>query len=197
MNVGGTVIGILGVWFLAALVVGQLGVLAGAPPLAVPGMLWGLTGLVLLAFWRWSELRAWVLSVDIRRLVAIHVTRFVGIYFLILYGRGELPYAFAVPGGWGDIAIATLALGVIALAPLRGRGGWWAYYLWNVLGLADILMVVITAARLGLSDPPSLRALTQLPLSLLPTFLVPIIISTHVMLMIRLRGRLAKRSEWF
>src|SRR5256885_15852628 len=39
--------------------------------------------------------------------------RSVGVYFLVLYGRGELPFDFAVPGGWGDIAVATLALGLI------------------------------------------------------------------------------------
>ncbi|MFL5495735.1 MAG: hypothetical protein ACJ8DC_15225 [Gemmatimonadales bacterium] len=34
-----------------------------------------------------------------------------------------------------------------------------------------------------------LRALLRLPLSLLPTFLVPLIIASHVVLAIRLAGR--------
>jgi hypothetical protein len=34
-----------------------------------------------------------------------------------------------------------------------------------------------------------MRALTYLPLSLLPTFLVPLIIATHVMLFLRLRAK--------
>ena len=62
-----------------------------------------------------------------------------------------------------------------------------AITIWNVVGLIDILLVVATAARLGLQDPDQMRALTVLPLSLLPTFLVPLIISTHVIIFFRLR----------
>jgi hypothetical protein len=50
------------------------------------------------------------------------------------------------------------------------------------LGLIDILFVVITAARLGLKDPDSIQALTTLPLSLLPTYFVPLIIASHGMI---------------
>jgi hypothetical protein len=39
------------------------------------------------------------LNLDVRWLVALHLCRFVGFYFLWLYSSGELPYAFAVPGG--------------------------------------------------------------------------------------------------
>jgi hypothetical protein len=61
-----------------------------------------------------------------------------------------------------------------------------AYSIWNVIGLVDILFVVATAARLGLTAPESMRALLRLPLSLLPTWLVPLIIASHVLLGIRL-----------
>jgi hypothetical protein len=45
------------------------------------------------------------------------VTRFVGAYFLVVYYRdAALPRAFAVPGGWGDIIVATLALGLLVAA---------------------------------------------------------------------------------
>jgi hypothetical protein len=54
------------------------------------------------------------------------------------------------------------------------------------LGLIDILIVVTTATRLALRDPDSMVALLQLPLSLLPTFLVPLIIFTHLIIAIRL-----------
>jgi hypothetical protein len=91
-----------------------------------------------------------------------------------------------VPYGWGDILVAVTALILVAAAPTRGPGGWWAYLVWNAAGLVDILLVVATAARLALTLPGSMRALTGLPLSLLPTFVVPIIIATHLIIFARL-----------
>jgi hypothetical protein len=55
-----------------------------------------------------------------------------------------------------------------------------------VFGLIDILFVVVTAARLVLADPASMSPLLRLPLSLLPTFLVPLLIASHVVFGIRL-----------
>ena len=57
----------------------------------------------------------------------------------------------------------------------------------------DILFVVVTAARLGLADPASMMELTHLPLSLLPTFLVPLIIASHVVVFVRVRQRSARQ----
>jgi hypothetical protein len=59
------------------------------------------------------------------------------------------------------------------------------YWIWNTLGLVDIIFVVTTATRLALRDPDSMVALLQLPLSLLPTFLVPVIMFTHIVIAIR------------
>lgn len=128
----------------------------------------------------------WIDRLDLRALVLLHVTRFVGFYFLILYRRGGLPYAFAVPGGWGDIIVAALAL-VVCFLPMKDSARRRAITIWNVIGFIDILMVVTTAARLGLQNNLQMRALTYLPLSLLPTFLVPAIIATHVIIFLRLR----------
>ena len=38
-----------------------------------------------------------------------------------------------------------------------------------------------------MEDAARMRALTHLPLSLLPTFLVPVIITTHIVIFLRLR----------
>jgi hypothetical protein len=108
------------------------------------------------------------------------------VYFLILSARGELPGGFAIPAGWGDIAIASGALVFVLLVPdlLAHRT---ALLLWNLLGLVDILFVVASAARHVLAAPESMQALLVLPLGLVLTFLVPLIIATHVWLFQRLR----------
>ena len=172
-------------WFIAAEVAGQRLTLQHLPPPATQGILFGLTALLLYGYFRLAPLRAWVDSLDLRALVLLHVIRFVGVYFLLLYRRGELPYSFAVPGGIGDIVVATFAL-VIVFAPLAEPQRLRATSIWNVAGLVDILLVVSTAIRLTLADPSQMRALTRLPLSLLPTFLVPLIIATHIVIFTRL-----------
>lgn len=173
-------------WLIAALLVGRFELLARIPRPWVQVVLFGLTAIILLLYFKVAGLRTWIDGLDLRALVLLHVTRFVGFYFLLLYRRGELPYAFAIPGGWGDITVAALALPV-CLLPMVDATRRRAITIWNVIGFVDILMVLAAAARLGLQEPAQLRALTYLPLSLLPTFLVPLILATHVMLFVRLR----------
>ncbi|MFB3147595.1 MAG: hypothetical protein ACE10J_02910, partial [Thermodesulfobacteriota bacterium] len=162
------------IWYALAIFAGGSGfTLRMVPPLPQI-VLFGLVVLLLLLYWLSQSFRMWVLSVNIKLLIAVHLTRFVGFYFLFLYSRGQLPYDFAVLGGWGDIIVATAALLVILLAPLVGKSGWIICLVWNLIGLVDILFVVATAARLVIADPQSMSELLKLPLSLLPTFLVPI-----------------------
>jgi hypothetical protein len=106
----------------------------------------------------------------------------VGFYFLVLGARGELPHDFATPAGWGDILVASLAVLLLISGPPATLQHRRLYLVWNALGLADILFVVGTAARLAIVDPDSMKTLLVLPLSLLPTFLVPLIITSHLLL---------------
>lgn len=173
-------------WLAVSLIVGELRILQSMPPVVVPLLLWAITGVFLIAYFRSHALRYWINQLDLRWLVAIHLTRFVGVYFLILYRRGELPQAFAVPGGVGDSIVALAAFALIAL-PLASGHRRRAIAIWNAMGLVDIVFVVMTAARLNLADPAQMRALTYLPLSLLPLFIVPLLITTHVILFLRTR----------
>jgi len=181
------VVGLL--WLAAAIVLGATGHTASWRPPIPQLVLAGLTVLLLAAVVVRPRFRHWLATLDLRFFVAVHLTRFVGAYFLILYYRDRaLPRAFAVPGGWGDIIVATLALALLAAGGALDRrprlvGAW------NALGLLDILFVVATAARLAVADPDSMSALLHLPLSLLVTFLVPIIIANHVVVFWRITAR--------
>ena len=173
------------VWLGAAIGVGGAGALVGLRPPWPQAIMVGLTLLSLLLLYRVRPIHSWAMRVDPRVFVAFHLTRFVGIYFLVLYARGELPYEFAVIGGWGDIIVAVAAIPLILTGPSTPRRR--PFYLaWNVVGLVDILFVVATATRLALADPTSLAPLLRLPLSLLITFVVPIVIATHIWLFRRM-----------
>ena len=175
---------ILLIWCVSAVLFGAFGVIASLHPPVPQVILFGLVALLLIAYGFSSEFRLWISSVPLAWLVSVHLVRFVGFYFLWLYEHRQLPFAFAVLGGWGDIVVATLALVLLVLRP----GSRAIYHVWNTIGLADILFVVSTATRLALADPSSMEALLRFPLSLLPTFIVPIIIFTHVVIFLRLKG---------
>jgi hypothetical protein len=156
---------------------------ASAP--AVAAIVWTLTALVLFACWKISPIRVLALNVDVRWLVLLHVTRlFAGAYFLVLCQHDQLPCGFARPAGWGDIVIAVLALAV--LGATRTQFAKTLLLTWNILGLIDIIFVVLNALQFGLNDWQSMHALRELPLSLLPMFLVPLIIASHVLIFVRL-----------
>lgn len=182
------------VWGALALVAGATGAVARSP-VPPPIILVGLTAAGLLA-WRGSaKVRAWVRAVSPRALVALHLVRFVGAWFIVLYRRGELPFAFAVPGGWGDIVAAAVAAGLLLGAfPAHTSGRRGALYAWNALGLLDILYVVTSAARFFFADAGQLAPLTRLPLSLLPTYVVPLIILCHIRIFGWLRE--SGKSRW-
>jgi hypothetical protein len=172
---------ILVVWFWIACVFGGAGSLREAPAIAIPLVIGALTALSLCACAYVPSLWAWALKVNVRWLVALHISRFIGIYFLLLSNRG-IPASWALPAGLGDIFIATCAA-LIVLRHVEGR----AVLIWNTAGLVDILFVVLSAMRLGLKDWYAAAFLRELPLSLLPTFLVPLVIASHIWIFVRAR----------
>ena len=173
-------------WLLAVVVVARFGLLQGEFP--VPQAILVVMAAVFgFAVARVPAIHDPFWSCDIRWLVAFHITRLVGFWFISLYRQGRLPYDFAVKGGVGDITVAGLAI-LVLLIPREAGYRAAALQVWNVLGLADILFVVGTAVRLMLADRNSLDELRHLPMSL-PTFLVPIIIVTHGIIGMRVRRR--------
>jgi hypothetical protein len=177
---------ILVAWLFLAVALAGLFRNASAP--AVAATVWILTGLALFGCWKVNAIKAWALAVNVQWLILFHLTRLIaGVSFLILCGRGQLPCAFANSAGWGDIVVAFLALAVFAV--IRASFGKAIVLVWNAVGLLDIVFVVSRALRFGLQDWQSMHTLRELPLSLLPMFLVPLIIASHVVIFVRVARR--------
>jgi hypothetical protein len=142
---------------------------------------------------RWTALREVTMGADLRLLTLAQTWRVGAVTFLILHARGLLPGAFALPAGWGDIAVgATAPLVAPGLSPRRSIGRR-LFMTWNVLGLLDLVMAVTLGV---LSSPGPLGVLagevtTQLmgrfPLSLVPTFFVPLLAILHLASLARAR----------
>jgi hypothetical protein len=176
------------VWFALACAAGATGRVSTLTPPQPQLMIAALSVLLLVSGWVLPGLRAWVRVVNLRGFVAFHVTRFVGILFLLMSARGELSPEWAVPAGWGDIAVALGAL-LIAVFMRRPETRPDLVRLWNLIGLIDIVAVVVTAARIGLRDPAGLAPLLRFPMSLVPTFIVPVVFATHCWMALRLQPR--------
>src|SRR5438046_3335235 len=87
----------LAVWLCLAIAFGLAGWFEGASAPGIAATVWGLTIGALLLCAAVPIFRKWATTVDLRWLVALHLTRFIGFYFLYLTRRDELPSAFAVP----------------------------------------------------------------------------------------------------
>lgn len=178
------------VWIAAALALGFLGAFPRAPFLAPLSVLLGSVALIG-AGRRAGPARTARLTTR-AVLVGQSLRAPIGALFLVELERGNLPATFAVRAGWGDIAAGVGAL-ALALSIRGGREPRRALAIaWGLFGLVDILLVAGTAAFLaiGRRDPLLLAAFDRFPYGLLPTVVVPLVISTHVLLLARaLRGR--------
>jgi hypothetical protein len=195
MNSGSkTVAIVLAVWFCLALGLGLSGLFRPASAPVIGATVWALAALALFLSWKVSRVRAWASVVDLRWLLGFHLLRLVaGIVFLVDFRAGLLAPAFARPAAYGDITVAVLAFFILVIPPISKSRR--LLFFWNSLGLIDILFVVVNALRVGLRDWPGMAPLREFPLVLLPTFFVPLIIASHVLIFVRLAIRDSMTSE--
>lgn len=177
---------LLGAWGLLAALAGAGHLLAHLPPAGAPMLIAGLTLTFSFALARADWLKAALAAVSVRAILAAHLMRFIGFYFLWLQTQGRLPAEFAQRAGWGDIAAAAGALGLLFWP--EGAGFRRALFGWNLFGAADLLVAVSTAGRLNLTRPGSMIELAGLPLTLIPLWVVPVLLSSHIYLLRSRRG---------
>ena len=175
---------ILAGWFALGLALALAKVIGGRPPLAAIALTVQVGGGVA-AYRLVPSLRAAVDALDLRVLILFHTVRApIGAAFLVLMTRGMLAPTFAMRGGIGDLVAGLLAL-VAAGFVARRR----LVLAWNAYGLLDIAVTVATAQKLALidHDPLMLGAFEIWPFGLLPFFVVPLVVLTHLAIFVRLR----------
>jgi hypothetical protein len=138
-----------------------------------------------------SIVRGRLQSAPLSALIALHAIRLLGVLFVLFYAAKRLPAPFAPVAGWGDIAIGATALPIafwVARQPDTARS---AVLVWNVLGLADLVLAVSLGAlsapgpiRMLFGDPSS-ALMGSLPLILIPCFLVPSLSFVHLVVFYR------------
>lgn len=176
----------LALWGGAATIAGGFQLLVHLPPVGAQLLIAGLTVTFSVALAAVGWLREAAAAVSVRTILGVHVFRFIGGYFLWLHAQGRLPAEFASRAGWGDIVAAAGAL-ILLIWP-DGPGFRRALPWWNLVGATDLLVAVGTAGWLNLVRPGSMVELTRLPITLIPLWLVPVLLSSHILLLRRQFG---------
>jgi len=196
------VFGIVGIWFLLAFVGGMLGIFnkPDTPyvPLFVLVPIIGFT----LAYSLSMQMRHAVNQIPLLLITISHVWRFVGIGFFVGAILNVLPPQFGYPEGLGDVVTAIFCIPLAfaickkSFSP-RLRT---AFIVWNVFGLIDLISaislgILYSQGSLGiLRTDLSTAAMTTFPVSLIPTFFVPLFILLHLLALNR-SGELAIATD--
>jgi len=184
------------VWVVAVFALAARGFFAPASTLGVPPIAYAFIPMALgyLAYLSSRSLRAVVHQIPLDWIIGFQLYRVLGVVFLVEWWLGALPAVFALPAGVGDVAIGIAAPSVAALIARGAPNARGAALRWNLFGIADLvaaltLGVLTVPGQLHLLslDAPN-RAVTMLPLVLIPTILVPLSILLHLVGLHRLRG---------
>ncbi len=192
-----TLLALMGaIWLLAIVVAGAAGVFEagrGRPPVALLAALVVPLAVFLLAYRLSTEFRRVVLGLDLRLLTAVQIWRVLGGTFLFLYAFNLRPALFAFSAGLGDLAVGVAAVFVL-LAMIDRHPNWRRrLLLLNLGGLLDFVGAVATGvltsnSSLGFFAPATpMPSMGMLPLSLIPTFMVPLWIIIHFASLLQLR----------
>jgi hypothetical protein len=194
-------LGLLVVWLAAVATASALKLFdTNAPgPKGVPALLGLAVTVPVLVFLVWlrrsRRFREYIFSLNPAMLTASHTWRIEGSVFLVLWAVGRLPGVFALPAGIGDMVIGFTAP-LIARAFSRGKISSGAFVAWQVLGIADLVIAVSTAvlsssSRLGIlaHGGVTTRIMGLLPMSLIPTFAVPLMVILHLICIAQVRAK--------
>jgi hypothetical protein len=174
--------GLIFVWFLFSLTASALHLFKTEPEQPpLPVGLAVLIPIVIVGVWSAvsRSFRQFLLELNPRTLTIVQAWRIAGFVFLVLYAYGILPGQLALPAGWGDIAIgATAPLVALKLANPNYRK---SFILWQLLGITDLVNAVGMGVAAGFINPHGTptSAMTVLPMSLIPTFAVPLFMILH------------------
>lgn len=163
----------------------------GTPPIPL-GMAVALPiALFVLWFTASRRFRQFALSLNPIALTIAQTWRVGGIIFVTLQVFHILPAVFAQPAGWGDFFIGVTAPFVAFYLARPGHKK--IFIAWNIAGIVDLVnaitLGVLSSSAVGVLRPSvSTDAMTVLPLSLVPTFAVPLLLIVHFILMAQAMG---------
>jgi len=175
-------------WMMLDMFLASMGVFQARTDRKVPFIAFGIGIPIIVGIWmiRRSEGFQEVLrAVPHSWLVGIQAYRGLGSMFLVLCGMKLLPGAFALPAGFGDVVVGLTALLVAAIYAGGYRNRDVLVVLWNILGIAD-LIVAVASGFLSAPGPLQMLSFAQpnylagaYPLVMIPLYAVPLSVVLH------------------
>ncbi len=127
-----------------------------------------------------------------RNLILLNLWRLVGMVFLMLMANGQMPALWALPAGIGDVIVGAAAPWIARdVETPQGRR---RAIIFNLFGMADLVVAVGLGTMTSpgpaqvFETTPTSELVTQFPLALVPTFLVPLAFALHVVSLWQLFG---------
>jgi len=181
-------------WFLAAFALSASGWFERftSATLFGIGALASASGFTIL-HWLSSRFRGFTRARGLKRLTRAQILRLFGTLALVKANQHILPALFAIPTGIIDIAIAVASLFVAArLVSPQGQPqpGFVAFHIAGLMGLAvSVTMAILTSSTwFGLAeDGISSQPMTWFPMSLVPTFIGPLVLVCHLLALVAAR----------
>ena len=181
MNYRKLTIALITGWFVFALSASALGAFRNDTRIGIGVAVGALTPILIFLVWFGASktFRQFALSLNPAVLTSVQTWRIIGFTFVLLEARGLLPAIFAWPAGYGDMTVGITASFVAWKTANRGHRN--AFIRWQMLGMADLITAVSLGATAGLLRPQgvSTALMTVLPMSLIPTFFVPLFMIFH------------------
>ncbi len=129
--------------------------------------------------------------IKLEQLILIHIFRFVGVFFFLAYYYNSIPKEFAYIGGSGDILTAILVIPVVVALRKGISFAKQLVWIWNIIGLLDILSVLTTATiltRIAVENSqPGVQQFGTFPFSWIPAFAPATIIFLHLLIFRKLK----------
>jgi hypothetical protein len=191
-----------GAWFAVVTVLAAAGLFTsrlGTPAIGIfvvgPVLLVAATGL------HAGVMHRLAIGIPLAVLVVVNAGRLLGAFFLLLTADGRLSPTFASTAGWGDITAAVLSLPVAWLVHRRAPGWRPLALAWNAFGFVDLLVAVTLGVGSQPAFPlrfifeePGTALMASLPWLLIPGYLVPLYLLTHLAVFAQLAASAGRRA---
>jgi hypothetical protein len=142
-----------------------------------------------------ARFRQFILGLDLRSVTLVQISRITGFIFFLEYSSGRLPALFSIPTGLSDAAVGiTSPLVAFRLVsrqglPKRGLACWHVFSMLAAL-LSGGLGILTSGTWLGfLAGEITSQAMSEFPLSLVPTFLGPVTLIFHLIALCIIHAR--------